>query len=118
LPGAIADAQRREGGQTIDFHYDVPWYNAVYAYFYLTDTDSRSGAHVMIPGSAAKKSLGFILGTCTRSETELAAYYGRGPAPIVIEGRAGFGFFEDPYCFHKALAPISADRLMLQLRFR
>jgi hypothetical protein len=115
--GDLSDPARRNGGQTIDFHYDVPWYNAVYVYFYLTDTDLRSGAHVVLPGSAADKPLAFILSRCMRDDASLAAYYGA-LQPLAVEGAAGFCFFEDPYCYHKALVPISHDRLMLQIRFR
>lgn len=114
--GDMSDEARRAGGQTIDFHYDVPWYNAVYAYFYLTDTDRRSGAHVVLPGSAADKPLSFILAGCMRDDASLAAYY-RATEPLTLEGPAGFCFFEDPYCYHKAIPPVAHDRLMLQFRY-
>jgi len=39
------------------------------------------------------------------------------PLPLVIEGGPGFGFAEDPACFHRALPPRTADRLCLQLRY-
>lgn len=36
---------------------------------------------------------------------------------IALEGPSGFGFVEDPYCYHKALPPLSGPRLVLQLRY-
>lgn len=36
---------------------------------------------------------------------------------VVLEGAAGFGFFEDPACFHKVLPPLTSSRLLLQLRY-
>jgi hypothetical protein len=45
------------------------------------------------------------------------AVYGR-DAERVMEGAAGFGFLEDSSCYHKALPPLSGDRLILQLRYR
>ncbi len=113
---ALSDETRRALGQTIDFHYDVPWFNGVYAYFYLTPSDRHSGAHVMVPGSAWDKPLRFVLASAFRDEAALAAYYGA-DRQIVVEGPAGFGFLEDPFGFHKALPPERHDRLVLQLRY-
>ena len=31
--------------------------------------------------------------------------------------KAGFGFIEDPLCFHKGLTPTERDRLLLQIEF-
>ncbi|HKU94197.1 MAG TPA: hypothetical protein VJR58_02920 [Vineibacter sp.] len=113
---ALSDDTRRALGQTIDFHYDVPWFNGVYVYFYLTPSDRHSGAHVMVPGSARDKPLRFLLASAFRDEPALAAYYGA-DRQIVVEGPAGFGFLEDPFGFHKALPPVRHDRLVLQLRY-
>ncbi|HEX2884894.1 hypothetical protein [Vineibacter terrae] len=113
---ALPDDTRRALGQTIDFHYDVPWFNGVYAYFYLTPSDRHSGAHVMYPGSARDKPLRFVLASSFRDESALAAYYGA-DRQVVVEGPAGFGFLEDPFGYHKALPPVRHDRLVLQLRY-
>jgi hypothetical protein len=112
----LPDHARRTLGQTIDFHYDVPWFNALHAYFYLTPSDRQSGAHVTYLGSANDKPLRFALTTAFRDDDSLRAYYGSG-RQLTIEGPAGFGFFEDPFGFHKALAPVAHDRLVLQLQY-
>jgi hypothetical protein len=114
--GPIPDETRRALGQTIDFHYDVPWFHSVYAYFYLTGVDQRSGAHVMYRGSARNKRLTFLLAPCIGNEHALRKYYGA-DQETVIQGPAGFGFLVDPFGYHKALPPLTADRLMLQLRY-
>lgn len=114
--GPIPEETRRALGQTIDFHYDVPWFNSVYVYFYLTAVDQSSGAHVMYRGSATNKPLSFLLASCVGNEQALRNYYGA-ERETVIQGPAGFGFLVDPFGYHKALAPVVTDRLMLQLRY-
>jgi hypothetical protein len=114
--GPIPDETRRALGQTIDFHYDVPWFNSVYVYFYLTPVDQNSGAHVMYRGSAKNKPLAFLLSSCVGNEQVLRTYYGP-EREMAIEGPAGFGFLVDPFGYHKALPPLTNDRLMLQLRY-
>lgn len=36
---------------------------------------------------------------------------------ISICGTAGFGFIEDPFCFHKGTIPVCRDRLILEVKF-
>jgi len=112
----LPDDVRRAFGQTIDFHYDVPWFNAVDAYFYLTPSDRYSGAHVIYRQSARHKPARFKLASAFNDEKKLTSYYGSA-RQHVIEGPAGFGFMVDPFGFHKAFAPVKRDRLMLQLRY-
>jgi hypothetical protein len=52
----------------------------------------------------------------SRPDEEIEGHY---PAEDirVICGKAGTGFAEDTFCFHKGQAPRSQDRLMLQVRF-
>jgi hypothetical protein len=114
--GNFPDDLRRSLFQTIDFHYDVPWFNAVYAYFYLTAVDERTGAHVIWRGSARDKPLRFILASAFQSEGRLVEYYGA-TRKLVLCGPAGFGFLEDPFAFHTAIPPSTSDRLMLQIRY-
>jgi hypothetical protein len=107
--------ERRAAGQTFMFHFDVQSYNFLYANFYLTDVDTRSGAHVMIAGSHRHKPIGWLLKSANRSDEEIHGHYGS--QELVIEGPAGEGFLQDSSCYHKALAPVTADRLMLQIRY-
>jgi hypothetical protein len=36
---------------------------------------------------------------------------------LLICEKAGFGFAEDPFCFHKAITPSHGERLVLQITF-
>lgn len=107
---------RRSLQQTIDFHYDVPWFNAVYAYFYLTAVTEQTGAHVIIRGSARRKPWRFLMASTFQPDEALDDFYGAGQR-LIVTGPPGYGFLTDPFAFHKALAPVRQDRLMLQLRF-
>jgi len=55
--------------------------------------------------------------SAVQTDEAVIAYYGK-ENEITIEGPAGFGFVQDSSCYHKALAPISDNRLMLQLRIK
>lgn len=112
----LTPGERRWSGQTIDYHYDIEPANTVYLYFYLTDTDRDSGAHVIVPGSHRWKPWRLLLTSTRRPDPLVVGYYGADTV-VVLEGKAGFGFFEDPACFHKVLPPRSSSRLMLQFRY-
>lgn len=99
-----------------DYHYDLSGYNFVQVFFYLTDVDISSGAHVMIMGSHRDKSLPLLLAIGPRPDAVIHAHYGR-VREIVIEGRRGFGFIQDSSCFHKVLSPATRTRLILQIRY-
>lgn len=112
----VSDAERRRRNQTIDYHFDVFGYNFVYASFYLTDVDARSGAHALVRGSHRGKPLRLLLGSASQPEEKVFAHFDR-ERELVIEGPKGTGFVEDTSCFHRALVPIDRERLMLQIRF-
>lgn len=112
----LTDGERRNRNQTIDYHFDVHGFNFCYAHFYITDTDKYSGAHVLVKSSHKDKPFKYLLGSARKSDIEISEYYDESKI-LVIEGKAGTGFLEDTSCFHKALAPISQDRLLLQIRF-
>ena len=99
------------------FHYDLDDYQFLKFFFYLTDVDVHSGAHVCVRGSHKKKKLAHLLSFFRRSsDEEIAEYYGAENV-VPICGEAGFGFAEDTFCFHKAMIPTHEDRLMLQIQF-
>jgi hypothetical protein len=112
----LTDAERRARNQTIDYHFDVHALNFCYAHFYITDTDKNSGAHAIVKASHKVKPMSFLLGSARRSDTEILNFYQQTDV-LLIEGTAGTGFLEDTSCYHKALAPVSQDRLLLQIRF-
>jgi hypothetical protein len=95
---------------------DVEGLNFAYVNFYLSPTDRTTGAHVLIDGSHRRKKLAHLLATARIGDAEAEALYGR-ERIVTIERAAGEGFFEDTSCFHKALAPVAGDRLLLQLRY-
>jgi len=112
---ASADYRRRLG-QTIDYHFDVAWFNFLYVFFYLTDVDSRSGAHAIIRRSHRAKPLRMLWHSARQSDETVLRHYGP-ESELTIEGRAGSGFAEDTSCFHKALAPVSRDRLAFFIHY-
>jgi hypothetical protein len=110
------DKERIEAGQTILYHFDAYDYNFVFAFYYLTRVDHTTGAHMMVCGSHGKKPMSWLLDTAGQSEGVLVARYGA-DSFLTLEGPPGYGFLQDSSCYHKALAPISADRLMLIIRY-
>ncbi|MBE9053861.1 hypothetical protein IQ243_26370 [Nostocales cyanobacterium LEGE 11386] len=101
----------------MNFHYDLNDYRNLIFFFYLTDVNLSSSPHVYIRGSHKRKKLSYILSLFRRqSDAELLTYYGS-DRWLTICGKAGFGFVEDVFAFHKATPPISQDRLLLQIKF-
>ena len=89
----------------------------VTACFYITPVlDEFSGPHLTIKGSHKRKPLWMLLKSGRLSDEKVYAYYGK-DNEIEIKGKAGFGFFEDPSCFHKVKVPTSQNRLLLQIRY-
>ena len=116
IRNGMSRAEREANYQTVNFHYDVHGLNFVYVNFYLTAVDARSGAHVLIEASHHDKSLRRLFGTARLADDDALRDYGAARVRT-ITGPAGTGFFEDASCYHKALAPLDRDRLMLQLRY-
>ena len=105
------------GDAQVLFHYDLDDFRAIKFFFYLTDVDCFSGSHVCVRGSHKKKKLThqFCL-FVGRSDREICNYYGTENL-VTIDGKAGFGFAEDTFCFHRGTPPANRDRLMLQIGF-
>jgi ectoine hydroxylase-related dioxygenase (phytanoyl-CoA dioxygenase family) len=112
----VSPDYRRQLGQTIDYHYDVGWFNFLYVFFYLTDTDRRSGAHAIIRRSHRRKPLAMLWHSARQPDEPLRAEYGAANE-LIVEGAAGSGFVEDASCFHKALAPEARERLAFFVRY-
>ena len=51
-----------------------------------------------------------------RSDRAMIDYYGEENI-IPIYGTSGFGFAEDPFCFHRGVPPIDKNRLVLQIEY-
>jgi len=107
----------REQSQAAQFfHYDLDDYRFIKFFFYLTDVDSQSGQHVCVRGSHKKKKLTHLWFRKRETDQDIINYYGQ-ESLVNISGQAGFGFVEDPLCFHKGLPPTHKDRLILQIEF-
>ena len=109
--------EQREAAQV--FHYDLDDYRFIKFFFYLTDVDMSSGPHAYIRGThKAKKFLHQLIGTRCASidDQEIVECY---DAENVVNacGKAGFGFVENPFCFHKGSEPTEKPRLMLQIEY-
>ena len=100
------------------FHYDAIDYRALFFFFYLTDVDETTGPHMVARGSHRRKKMGHRLSLFVgRSDADMADYYGDDNV-VTVTGRAGTGFAEDPFCFHRGTPPVSSDRLMMRVEFR
>ncbi|MDZ8077598.1 MAG: hypothetical protein RMX35_00635 [Nostoc sp. DcaGUA01] len=98
------------------FHYDIDDYRFLKFFFYLTDVDASGGPHVCVRGSHKQKKLSHLLLPKCETDEEIISYY-QPKSLVTIYGKAGFGFAEDPFCFHKGTTPITQDRLILQVEF-
>lgn len=109
-------AARKIARQTTEFHFDVHSYNFAYAAYYLLDTDRTNGAHVMIAGSHKHRPASWLLGSANRKDDVVYAHYPKDKV-LIIEGKAGTGFWQDSSCYHKALPPEKSERLLFQVRY-
>lgn len=116
LVRSVSTLERLSQQQTVLFHYDLDDFESVFFNFYLTHCDADTGAHVLIPGSHRAKKMKHLLRTTNHTDEELSRTY-LTDRPVIVSGPAGFGFAENTFCFHKALAPFSSDRYMLQIRY-
>ena len=115
VEGRPYDAHRQE---SCNFHYDIDDYASLRFFFYLTDVTPESGPHVCVRGSHKRKSLLHVFNYLSRKQPdeEIFKFYG-GDRVVPIHGKAGFGFIEDTFCFHKGTVPKAQPRLMLMLHF-
>lgn len=112
--GESSDWERRQNAQM--FHYDLDDYKFLKFFFYLTDVDEKSGPHICVRSSHKHKKLSHTLLRKREEDKDIINYYGE-DSLVTICGKAGFGFVEDPLCFHKGLTPTERDRLLLQIEF-
>lgn len=120
LTWSFASDQSEEEIQKIypptNFHYDVAGYNFMTSYFYITDVDADSGPHIMIKNSRDNKPLKMLLRSNLQTDDAVYSYYGK-DSEVVITGKSGFGFVQDPSCLHKVKPPTTSNRLLLQIRY-
>lgn len=99
------------------FHYDLDGYRALAFFFYLTDVKEVNGPHVCVRGSHKQKPLKSLLSLAKgREDAEINSWY-EPSRQITVCGKAGSGFAEDIFCYHKGTHPTAGERLILQLRY-
>ena len=98
------------------FHYDMDDCRSLKFFFYLTDVDAASGPHVCVRRSHHQKPWLHKLIRRGYSDQKIIKSYGEENLSVLC-GEAGYGFVEDPLCFHKGIPPYRRDRLILQIEF-
>lgn len=106
--------ERRHAVQKFNYHLDKR--RSLRFLFYITDVDLCSSPYVCVRGSHLKKKLSYRFLNRGQSHQEIRTYYGYENI-VPLCGKAGFGFVENPHCFHKRNPPGSKDRLTLQIEF-
>ncbi|MFQ4144718.1 hypothetical protein [Chlorogloeopsis sp. ULAP02] len=100
-----------------NFHYDLEDYWCLKFMFYLTNVDVYSSPHICVKNSHKQKKLKHQLSLLRETDdSDIVNYYGLENVLNICE-KAGFGFVEDPFCFHKGTFPIQRDRLILEIKF-
>ena len=113
---AAGEANYNPSVTTSFFHYDKDDYAAVRLFFYLTPVDDKHGPHAVVRGSHMNKQLSQLISLGERTDEEIVSRYGQDKL-VMIYGKPGEGFAEDPFCFHKATRPVAGDRLMLEIKY-
>jgi hypothetical protein len=93
------------------FHYDIDDVKFVKLFFYLTDVDESSGAHMAIPGTHRDFSIRKKLNRRIRGE--IPAVY---RSEHIFIGETGTGFVEDTNIYHKGSMP-QKPRLIMQIEY-
>ena len=102
---------------SLDFHFDPDDYQALRLFLYLSNVDDGTGPHVCVTGSHRRKKLCHLISP-TRNKSDQAMVEVYGPQAIkTVTGPAGSGFLEDPFCYHKAIPPFTAPRLMMVINY-
>jgi hypothetical protein len=107
-------SERRKVHHANTFHYDVDGFNFLYIQFFGTDIDETTGPHLLMRGTHAMIPMSMLFSSVRQTDEAIMARFGPERA-FRLTGKSGLGFVEDTTCFHKALPPHAADRLLLQL---
>jgi len=110
---------KEQTNQAQVFHYDLDDYRSIKFFFYINAVDISGGPHVCIAGTHRHKTLLHqLLGQRCAAipDQKLIDQYGTENI-VTFCGKAGFGFAEDPCCFHKASPPAENVRLLLQVQY-
>jgi hypothetical protein len=113
--GASRDELSRVAQDT--FHFDLGDWQQLKFFFYITDVEFETGAHVYARGSHARRPLADQLSPfSSRPVAKVVALRGA-EAIEVITSPAGTGFVKDPFGYHTGSAVRRGRRLIFELSF-
>ncbi|MFK0165920.1 hypothetical protein [Rhizobium sp. NPDC090279] len=99
------------------YHFDLDDWRMLKFFFNLVDVDEGTGPHIFVKGSHKRRrvrhQLTLLVG---HPANEVLDYYGQANA-LMLTGRAGSGFVEDPFGFHMGTVPTQKPRLMMEVGF-
>lgn len=99
------------------WHYDVVGEESITFNFYLTDVNNdQEGCHQFIPCSHKNKPWQLLFKSSTLDEATLDKYFPQKPK-LSVFGSTGYGFIENPLCWHRVKPPTTNSRLILQIRY-
>lgn len=110
----LPESERRKVHHANTFHYDVDGFNFLYIQFFGTDIDETTGPHLLMRGTHAMIPMSMLFASVRQTDEAILQRFGQ-ERVFRLTGKAGLGFVEDTTCFHKALPPTAANRLLLQL---
>lgn len=117
FPTITTRFQQLQAAQVL--HCDIDDYGCMKFFFYLTDVDRCSGPHIYLRKSHKNKKFlhQMIGGRCASIPDQMLVeiYGSENLTPFC--GKAGYGFVEDIFGFHKGSPPQSRQRLMLQIEY-
>jgi Phytanoyl-CoA dioxygenase (PhyH) len=96
------------------FHYDIDAYKFIKFFIYLVDVDENCGPHSIISGTHKSKNL-FEKRNRRLTDEDVKNRYDKNSI-ITMIGKAGEGFLEDTFTYHKGTTP-KKPRLMLQVEY-
>lgn len=105
---------KKEHTPLYGFHYDIDAYKFLKQFIYLTDVDKNCGPHVIIAKTHKHKNL-FEKFNRRLTDKQVEKHYNK-ERVNVMTGKAGDGFFEDTFAYHKGTAP-QKPRLILQIEY-
>ncbi len=99
------------------WHYDVVGEESITFNFYLTDVNNeQEGCHQFMPCSHKNKPWQLLFKSSRLDEAVLDKYFPQ-QTKLSVFGSTGYGFIENPLCWHRVKPPTANSRLILQIRY-
>jgi hypothetical protein len=102
-----------------EFHFDLDRTRWVKVFYFLTDVNARTGAHVFVPGSQSDGAIPSAIlrkGYSRLSDEEVAQAFPKN-SWASMEGPAGTILLEDTRGLHKGMPLLEGHRLVLQFQY-